>query len=76
MRYVSSTPPQCFDDSTQRIVLQIFNDASTHRGACLACSFDIFRTNGLRGGGEFKVVGQVDNTDLADGRLHVGEVNP
>lgn len=33
-------------------------------------------TNGLRGGGEFEVVGQVDDTDLADGHLHVGEVVP
>tara|TARA_B110000046_G_scaffold135371_1_gene141636 strand:- start:645 stop:992 length:348 start_codon:yes stop_codon:yes gene_type:complete len=36
----------------------------------------ISRNNGLRGGGEFEVVGQVDNTDLADGHLHVGEILP
>ena len=29
-----------------------------------------------RCGGEFEVVSQVDNTDLADGHLHVGKVVP
>jgi hypothetical protein len=33
-------------------------------------------TNGLRGGGKFEVVGQVDNTDLTDGPLYVEEVVP
>jgi hypothetical protein len=33
-------------------------------------------TNGLQDADEFKVVGQVDNADLADDHLHVGEVIP
>ena len=33
-------------------------------------------TNGLRGGHDFEVVGQMDNTDLVGGHLHVGEVIP
>ena len=33
-------------------------------------------TDDCRGGGVFEVVGQVDNTDLAEDHLHVGEVLP
>jgi hypothetical protein len=33
-------------------------------------------TDDCRGGGVFEVVGQVDNTDLAEDHLHVGEVIP
>ena len=42
----------------------------------LSAGFSSGTRIGTRRGGDFKVVGRVDNTDLLDGHLCVGEVLP
>ena len=42
----------------------------------LRAGLGISRNNGLRGGHEFEAAGQMDNTGLVGGHLHVGEVIP
>ena len=67
------SPPQTLPSAANR---HAYLGILTFAVRTLSAGFSSGTRIGTRRGGDFKVVGQVDNTDLLDGHLRVGQVLP